>query len=99
MARYTVETLSGIDVDGRPAFYPVGGLEIATTPERLEELTRRHGWLTAWGVEGRLLDVAECLKHWPRLNPHVVLGGYLVPSDGLAKAVRDMKDLMRAARR
>ena len=56
LARYTVEKFCSLDVDGEPCFLQVGGLEVATTPERLAELHRRHGWVTAWGVEARLLD-------------------------------------------
>src|ERR1041384_8303207 len=41
LARYTVEKLSGLEVDGEPCYLPVGGLEVATTPERLAELHRR----------------------------------------------------------
>ena len=33
-ARYTVEKLGGLEVDGEPCFLQVGGLEVATTPER-----------------------------------------------------------------
>ena len=88
-ARYTVEKLSGLELDGQWCFRQVGGLEIATTPERLAELRRRHGLATSWGLEGaRLLDADECLALSPLLDRDVVLGGYLVPSDGLAKAVR-----------
>src|SRR4051812_50016734 len=34
-ASYTVEKLKGIDVEGAWCFNQVGGLEVATTPERL----------------------------------------------------------------
>jgi len=37
-ATYTVDKLKSIDVDGAWCFNQVGGLEIATTPERLAEL-------------------------------------------------------------
>ncbi|NUK13547.1 FAD-binding oxidoreductase, partial [Streptomyces lunaelactis] len=37
LARYTVEKLCSLDVDGQPCFLQVGGLEVATTPERLTE--------------------------------------------------------------
>ncbi len=88
-ARYTVEKLSGLELDGQWCFRQVGGLEIATTPERLAELRRRHGFATSWGLEGaRLLDPEECVRVSPLLDRDRVLGGYLVPSDGLAKAVR-----------
>src|SRR5690348_17861910 len=55
LARYTVEKLCSLDVDGQPCFLQVGGLEVATTPERLAELHRRHGWVTSWGVEARVV--------------------------------------------
>src|ERR1700712_4308046 len=34
LARYTVDKLMGLEVDGEPCFLQVGGLEVATTPER-----------------------------------------------------------------
>ncbi len=67
-ARYTVEKLGALDLDGEPCFLPVGGLEVATTPERVQELHRRFGWLTAWGVEAELLDAAETVRRYPLLD-------------------------------
>ncbi|MCX5537291.1 FAD-dependent oxidoreductase [Streptomyces sp. NBC_00006] len=87
-ARYTVEKASALDLDGDWCYRQVGGLEIATTPERLAELERRHGWLTSWGVESHLLDPDESAKLHPLLDPGAILGGYHIPSDGLAKALR-----------
>ena len=88
-ARYTVEKFSGLTLDGAWCFRQVGGLEVATTPERLADLSRRHGFAQSWGLAGaRLLDPDECVRVSPLLDPEAVLGGYLVPSDGLAKAVR-----------
>src|SRR5690242_9243074 len=83
LARYTVEKLGGLR-----CFHGVGGLEVATTPQRLAELHRRHGWVTAWGVPGaRLLSPRECAARHPLLDPAAILGGLLVPTDGLADAV------------
>ncbi|HSK51786.1 MAG TPA: FAD-dependent oxidoreductase [Clostridia bacterium] len=88
-ARYTVAKCSGLRLDGQWCFRQVGGLEVATTPERLADLRRRHGYAQSWGLDGaRLLDPDECVRVSPLLDRDVVLGGYLVPSDGLAKAVR-----------
>jgi dimethylglycine oxidase len=97
LARYTVEKLSGLEVDGEPCFLQVGGLEVATTPERVAEIHRRHGWLTSWGVEAHLLDAAETAATYPLLDPDVVLGGLWVPTDGLAKAVRAVDAQTRRA--
>ncbi|MER6416536.1 GcvT family protein [Streptomyces humidus] len=97
LARYTVEKFCSLDVDGKPCFLQVGGLEVATTPERLTELRRRHGWITAWGIEARLLTADECLQQHPLVNPAKVLGGLLVPTDGLAKAVLAVEAQIRRA--
>ena len=83
-AQYTVDKLAGLELDGRRCFTQVGGLEVATTPQRLADLQRKHGWATSWGVAGTLLDPAECLRLHPLLDPERVLGGLHVPSDGLA---------------
>ncbi|MDQ0596742.1 glycine cleavage system aminomethyltransferase T/glycine/D-amino acid oxidase-like deaminating enzyme [Streptomyces canus] len=97
LARYTVEKFCSLDVDGKTCFLQVGGLEVATTPERLVELRRRHGWITAWGVESRLLSADECVEQHPLVNRDKVLGGLLVPTDGLAKAVLAVEAQIRRA--
>ncbi|MVU83330.1 FAD-dependent oxidoreductase [Nocardia sp. ET3-3] len=83
LARYTVEKFGALE-----AFDTVGGLEVATTPERWTDLHRRHGWAQAWGIEARLLDAGECARLHPLLDPDRVLGGFHTPTDGLALAVR-----------
>ncbi|MFE9098118.1 FAD-dependent oxidoreductase [Streptomyces sp. NPDC007264] len=98
LARYTVEKFRSLDVDGKPCFLQVGGLEVATTPERLAELHRRHGWITAWGVEAHLLGPQECVERHPLLDQDKVLGGLLVPTDGLAKAVLAVEAQIRRSR-
>ncbi|KUO17658.1 GcvT family protein [Streptomyces dysideae] len=97
LARYTVEKFCSLDVDGKPCFLQVGGLEVATTPERLAELHRRHGWITAWGIEARLLSADECVEQHPLVNRDKVLGGLLIPTDGLAKAVLAVEAQIRRA--
>ncbi|GAA1867469.1 FAD-dependent oxidoreductase [Paeniglutamicibacter psychrophenolicus] len=93
-ASYTVEKLLSLKKDGTSCFNQVGGLEIATTPARLEELARRHGFATSWGLESRLVDAAECKRLHPLLDEDAVLGGFLVPSDGLASAARAVQLLI-----
>ncbi|MFF4197308.1 FAD-dependent oxidoreductase [Nonomuraea sp. NPDC001831] len=83
-AAYTVRKYSAL---GAHCFRQVGGLEVATTPERWTDLHRKLGWAQSWGVEGRLLDAAQCAELWPMLDRGRVLGGFHVPSDGLAAAV------------
>ncbi|WP_366146617.1 FAD-dependent oxidoreductase [uncultured Pseudokineococcus sp.] len=98
LAAYTVEKLKGLDVDGQWCFNQVGGLEVATTPQRLADLERKIGWRKAWGYDdGRLLSPQECVERHPLLDRERVLGGLHVPSDGLAKAPRAVVALMRRA--
>ena len=50
-------------VGRRPScFNQVGGLEVATTPARLEDLKRKHGWAQSWGIDARLVDADECVR-------------------------------------
>ncbi len=96
-ATYTVDKFSGLDLDGAWCFRKVGGLEVATTPERLADLHRRHGWLTSWGVESRLVEPDECVRLHALLDGDRVLGGLHTPTDGLAKAARAVVALARRA--
>jgi glycine cleavage system aminomethyltransferase T/glycine/D-amino acid oxidase-like deaminating enzyme len=87
-AQYTVEKLLSIEKDGQGCFNQVGGLEVATTPERVEELKRKLGYAQAWGVEARIISKEECLKMYPLLDRNVILAGLHIPGDGLALAAR-----------
>ncbi|MGA5758301.1 GcvT family protein [Nonomuraea bangladeshensis] len=83
-AAYTVRKYTAL---GEHCFRQVGGLEVATTPERWADLHRKLGWAESWGVEGRLLDADACVELWPLLDRTKVFGGFHVPTDGLAAAV------------
>ncbi len=98
IAQDTVALYDGLDLDGEPGWYGVGSLEVATTPERVEELKRRQGFARSYGIEGtELLTPDEAAERLPLLNADHILGAYLVPSDGIAKAVRIVTALARKA--
>ena len=61
-AGYTIEKFCSLEHRDGWVFNQVGGLEVATTPERLADLNRKAGWAAAWGIEGRLLSRAECVR-------------------------------------
>ncbi|KAK8926748.1 Dimethylglycine dehydrogenase [Metarhizium anisopliae BRIP 53293] len=98
LAKYTVDKFLSLQQDGQSCFNQVGGLELATTPERLEELKRKHGYASSWGVEARLITPEECLERYPLLNRDMVLGGLYIPSDGLALAARAVQLLIAKTR-
>jgi glycine cleavage system aminomethyltransferase T/glycine/D-amino acid oxidase-like deaminating enzyme len=96
-AKYTVAKYSGLTLDGGWCFNPVGSLELATTPERLADLKRRHGWATSWGLRGFLRTPHECADLHPLVDETVVLGGFHVPGDGLLHAGRAAEAQARRA--
>lgn len=56
-----------------------GGIEVARTPERLEELNRRMTSATTYGIDSRLLTPAEVKELVPFINQDVILGGFYTP--------------------
>ncbi|KAG5926083.1 hypothetical protein E4U42_003671 [Claviceps africana] len=97
-AKYTVEKFRGLEKGRQTCFSQVGGLEIATTPQRWEDLKRKRGLASSWGIEAHLMTREQCLELYPLLNPTVVLGGLYMPSDGLADATRAVQVLVTRTR-
>jgi dimethylglycine oxidase len=54
-ARDTVEKFGALDHPDGWVVNPVGGLEVATAPDRWADLHRKAGWAAAWGIDARLL--------------------------------------------
>ncbi len=79
-AVYSTDLYASLDPPGQ-VFRGVGGIEFAYTPERLEELKRRHGIAQASGIEAHLLEPERCQEMVPILDPRVILGGFHVPRD------------------
>jgi len=97
LARYTVELYQGLDLDAQPCFHPVGGIEVAATPERWHDLKRKHGLARAWGLEAELISPREVVERIPLVDSQRIRGGLLVGSDGIAKSVRAVEAMGRAA--
>jgi glycine/D-amino acid oxidase-like deaminating enzyme len=98
IAQETVALYDSLEVDGEKVWFGVGGLEVATTVERMEELKRRQGFAHAFGLDGtELLSPAECAERSPLLDPATVLGGYWIPTDGAGKGVKIMEGLASRA--
>ncbi len=65
-----------------------GGIEVARTPERLEELRRRMTSATAWGVESYLISPAEVVDLVPFIDQDVILGGFYSPGVTVVDSLR-----------
>jgi glycine cleavage system aminomethyltransferase T/glycine/D-amino acid oxidase-like deaminating enzyme len=70
-------------------FTESGGIEVARTPERVEELKRRIASAKAWGIEPvEILTAAEVKKLVPFINEDVVLSGFYTPGVGVVDSLR-----------
>ena len=66
-----------------------GGIEVARTEERMEELRRRMASAAAWGVEGvRLVTPAEVKELVPFIDESVIVGGFYTESVGVVDSLR-----------
>jgi glycine cleavage system aminomethyltransferase T/glycine/D-amino acid oxidase-like deaminating enzyme len=98
IAQDSVALYDSLEVDGERCWYGVGGLELATSAERMQELRRRQGFARSYGIEGtELLTPAEAAERSPLLDPSTIVGAYWVPSDGAGKGVKIVEALARRA--
>jgi dimethylglycine oxidase len=89
LAQDSVDLYGSLDHEREPCWYGVGGIEVATTPARMDELRRRVGFARSYGIQdAHLLDPGETAERIPLLDANAILGSYHVPSDGVAKGVR-----------
>ncbi len=65
-----------------------GGIEVARTPERMQELQRRMTSSTSWGIESELLTPAQVVELVPYIEPGIILGGFHTPSVGVVDPLR-----------
>jgi glycine cleavage system aminomethyltransferase T/glycine/D-amino acid oxidase-like deaminating enzyme len=66
-----------------------GGLEVARTEERMEELRRRMSSAASWGVEDvALLTPAEVKERVPFIDENVIIGGFYSPTVGVVDSLR-----------
>jgi glycine cleavage system aminomethyltransferase T/glycine/D-amino acid oxidase-like deaminating enzyme len=70
-------------------FTECGGIEVARTPMRMQELQRRISSGKAWGIEdSRILTPAEVKELVPYIDESVILGGFYTPSVGVVDSLR-----------
>jgi glycine cleavage system aminomethyltransferase T/glycine/D-amino acid oxidase-like deaminating enzyme len=69
-------------------FTQSGGIEVARTTERMQELKRRMASSKAWGIEAELVSPAEVKRLVPYINEQVILGGFSTPGIGTVDSLR-----------
>ena len=69
-------------------FTQSGGIEVARTTERMEELKRRMASSKAWGIDAELVSPAEVKRLVPYINEAIILGGFSTPGIGTVDSLR-----------
>src|SRR6202035_1924662 len=69
-------------------FTESGGIEVARTPQRLQELKRRVTKAKAWGIPAEHLTPEGAQKLVPYLDPSVILVGGSFPPAGVFDSLR-----------
>ena len=93
MTALTVESVRQYREMG--VFTQSGGIEVARTRERMQELTRRMASASSWGIEPvSLVSPAEVKRLVPYIDESIILGGFYTPGVGVVDSLR-MGTLMR----
>jgi glycine cleavage system aminomethyltransferase T/glycine/D-amino acid oxidase-like deaminating enzyme len=70
-------------------FTQSGGIEVARTKERMQELTRRMASARSWGIEPvSLVSPAEVKRLVPYIDESIILGGFYTPGVGVVDSLR-----------
>ncbi len=84
--------------DTDPGWVECGGLRLACTPERMEELERQVGWAETFGLELHRLSAEEARELFPLMSTERVLGATFLPTDGYLDPSQLAYALARRAR-
>lgn len=89
MNQYSVELYrrlqdgsEGSTDDPAPGWVESGGIRLASSAERMEEIRRQIGWAAAFGLDLQEITASEAQGQFPLLNADGVVGGAYLASDG-----------------
>ncbi len=86
MTKFTLDSVRQYRELG--VFIESGGIEVARTTERVEELKRRLASAKSWGIDATLISPAEVKRLVPYIDEEIILGGFYTPGIGTVDSVR-----------
>ena len=101
MRQYTRELYSTIpeeETGQSTGFQPIGFIEVATTPDRLEEYRRVAAFNRHMGVDVHEISPEEVKRLWPLADTSDVLAGFYVEDDGRVNPVDAAMAFSKGAR-
>lgn len=82
MASVELYRTIGEEVDLETGWREVGSLRLASSEERLEEISRQAGWAKTFGLPLELVSAAQAQELFPPMSTDGVLGAAYLPTDG-----------------
>jgi glycine cleavage system aminomethyltransferase T/glycine/D-amino acid oxidase-like deaminating enzyme len=83
MNMYSVELYRRLqEGENPPGWVECGGIRLAGTPERMEEIRRQIGWAAAYGLPLEEISAGEAKRLFPLMSTDGVLGGAYLATDG-----------------
>jgi len=86
MLMYSVSLYRTLEVDGTPGYFEVGGVRLASSKERLQEIKQQSVFAEKVGLEAHLITPSEALNLFPLMDATGLEGALYLPSDGSATA-------------
>jgi glycine cleavage system aminomethyltransferase T/glycine/D-amino acid oxidase-like deaminating enzyme len=65
-----------------PGWHELGGLRLASSPERYEEIKRQAGWAKSFGLPIEIVSPDEAKELFPLMSTEGVLAAAYIPQDG-----------------
>jgi 4-methylaminobutanoate oxidase (formaldehyde-forming) len=72
----------GAEVGLETGWREVGSLRLASSAERMEEISRQAGWAKTFGLPLELISPSEAQELFPPMSTDGVLGAAFLPTDG-----------------
>jgi 4-methylaminobutanoate oxidase (formaldehyde-forming) len=84
MMMYSVELYRKLAAESEfdPGWTECGGLRLASSEERMEELRRQAGWAKTFGLPMDLVSAEEAKELFPLMSTEGVVGAAWLPTDG-----------------
>jgi 4-methylaminobutanoate oxidase (formaldehyde-forming) len=100
MAKYTRDLYEGLgeETGQDTGFKPIGYLQPATNPDRLDSLRRRMDFSRVYGVNTEEISAAEVKEMWPLFESADILAGFYTAEDGRVNPIDATIALAKGAR-
>ena len=101
MMMHSVDVYRGLAAESEldPGWVECGGIRLASSEARMEELRRQAGWAKTFGLPLELISAEEARERFPLMATDGVLGGAWLPTDGYIDPAQLTYALADVARR